>query len=150
MLSSEKNRLEILKEIQRLERELELRKLGIINERRDQILWESAVGVSEFLPEVAGVLARHAAPNAEVMNLLMRQIDELKEGLERIDSTTSEEDLSERAKWLKDELDKRRWSKHDLARETSVKHETIQKILDGKRVVQNTIDKLRRTLPNLK
>jgi hypothetical protein len=57
--------------------------------------------------------------------------------------------LNLRATTLQSELTSRRWTKHDLARETDVDHRTIKKVLNGQNVVDNTIDKLRLTIPNL-
>jgi hypothetical protein len=51
---------------------------------------------------------------------------------------------------LQNELNKRKWTKNDLARESGVDARTIQKVLNGKRVVPSTIDKLSLTIPNLK
>jgi len=54
-----------------------------------------------------------------------------------------------RANYLQNELKQRKWNKHRLASESGCNHKTIQRILDRKHVVENTLEKIRNVLPLL-
>lgn len=63
---------------------------------------------------------------------------------------TSEPDeepqFSKRALWLAERLQERSWNKHDVSRNRGPDHKTVQKILEGKAVREDMLDKLARAL----
>jgi hypothetical protein len=50
--------------------------------------------------------------------------------------------LSKRATWLKDRLRERAWNKHDVQRYSGPDYKTVQKVLDGKPVREDGLEKL--------
>ena len=52
----------------------------------------------------------------------------------------------DRASWLNDRLRERSWNKHDLSRQGGPEQKTVQKILDGRRVREDVLEKLANAL----
>jgi hypothetical protein len=62
---------------------------------------------------------------------------------------TASENMPNRASWLKERLRERGWNKHDVFRQRGPHHKTVQKILDGKHVREDVLDKLANALSNV-
>jgi hypothetical protein len=81
-------RLDILKEIHKLEREVELRSSNAINERIDAIRHDASIGL--IPPESASVMEKYTVPDANVLNRLVGQITDLQNELRWVGMTPAE------------------------------------------------------------
>jgi hypothetical protein len=74
--------------------------------------------------------------------IALRDIDRKNASVRRVRNRVTAIAFPLRAAWLKSRLAEKRWTVQDFARESGIDGRTLQKILDGKRVVENTLDKL--------
>jgi hypothetical protein len=65
-----------------------------------------------------------------------------------VGQTKDEDRFPDRAAWLKERLRERSWNKHDVSRQGGPDRKTVQKILDGRHVREDVLEKLAKALSN--